>query len=78
LAAVPHVRVFAFGSLLNADTWPADVDLLVLYENAADVDLVRALLAPLSSAMPLHVLFLTSAEEAQLRFVEGEKCVPLQ
>lgn len=75
---VPGVRLFAFGSVLCSDSWPADVDMLVIYESPDDVSLLRLLLEPLSRKMPLHLLFLSRAEEAQLQFVIGERCVPLR
>ena len=74
---VPNVRMFVFGSLLRTESWPADVDVLVVYESDSDVTLVRALLEPLNGEMPLHVLFLNRSEEAQLQFVVSENCVPL-
>jgi predicted nucleotidyltransferase len=78
LRVVPHARMFVFGSLLCTESWPSDVDMLVVYENAADVARVRALLEPLHGEMPLHVLFLSKSEEAQLQFVVSENCVPLR
>jgi predicted nucleotidyltransferase len=78
VSAVPHVRMFVFGSLLRTEAWPSDVDVLVVYENPPDVVRVRALLEPLYSEMPLHVLFLSRSEEAQLQFVASENCVPLR
>lgn len=77
--AAPRARLYVFGSLLRAEeAWPADVDVLVVYELPADARRVREALAPLQGEMPLHVLFLSSSEEAQLRFVANEKCVPLE
>lgn len=75
--AVPHARLFVFGSLMREDSWPADVDALVVYESAPDARRVREVLAPLYSELPLHVIFLSTSEEAQLQFVTNEKCVPL-
>ena len=75
--AVPRARIFVFGSLLRAESWPSDVDVLVVYESVSDVILIRALIEPLYDEMPLHVLYLSRAEEGQLQFVVSQNCVPL-
>lgn len=75
--AVPRARMFAFGSILRTKPWPADVDVLVVYESAGDAQHVRTVLEPLYNELPLHVLFLTSSEESQLQFVANAKCLPL-
>ena len=59
ITVVPCVRMFVFGSLIRTESWPSDVDVLVVYENTPDVACVRAILEPLYSEMPLHVLFLS-------------------
>jgi predicted nucleotidyltransferase len=75
--ALPSIRMFAFGSVLRAESWPADVDVLIIYESDPDVALVRALLESLYDELPLHTLYLSTSEEAQLQFVVGEKCLQL-
>jgi len=75
--AVPHVRMFVFGSFVYGESWPGDVDILVIYEHSSDTKRIRELIAPLYNELPIHVLYLTNLEELQLQFIRNEKCIPL-
>jgi predicted nucleotidyltransferase len=68
---------YLFGSVLRNNTPSRDIDVLILYEDWEDVRLVRKRLDKLELDRPLHLLFMTFAEEAELNFIRSEYCVEI-
>ena len=54
-----------------------DIDLLVVCKISADDAMVRAELAPVCSRFPIHLLLMTPAEEAEVKFIQGESAVEI-
>lgn len=75
--AVPNVRLFVFGTLLHGKGWPADVDILLVYNDELEAAHARALLRTTLHDLPIHILLLSVAEEAQLGFVACERCLEI-
>jgi predicted nucleotidyltransferase len=76
-------NIFVFGSWLKSAS-PSDVDLLLVYDEArhspSDFLQVSKLIGDMLRryfARPVHLVRLTVREEAEVRFVEREGCVPL-
>lgn len=71
-AQVPTSRWFFFGSITTESRPVADIDLLVVCTTIADCMTVRTELASICARFPIHLLLMTSAEEAEVMFVRGE------
>src|SRR6187431_1662243 len=72
--SVPGSRWFLFGSALIPGVAPADIDLLIVYSEAADRTSIRSAMGPSCSDLPLHLFLLTDEEERELDFIRGNKC----
>lgn len=64
---------YLFGSFLTA-SHPADIDLLIVCGESTDTLRLRNELADLCRTLPVHLLIMTSEEEAELGFVLAENC----
>lgn len=76
LARQRPVEVWLFGSVLRSDH-PADLDVLVVYRNRADVVALRAADWWQECEPPLDIIAMTRAEEQHLAFVAGTRAVRL-
>ena len=71
------VDVFVFGSILKRKTPHSDIDILVLYHTEQDLKQVRTLFKELNLDLPLDVIFLCLEEEAELDFINSQRCVKI-
>ena len=74
---IGQIKAYAFGSAVYNAAAANDVDLLVIYENADQPDLVRAVLSPVDLKMPLHLTFMLEEEEQETAFISSQKCILL-
>jgi hypothetical protein len=74
---VPTSRWFFFGSITTTKRPVGDIDLLVVCETARDCISVRADLASICARFPIHLLLMTQSEEAEVKFIHGERAVEL-
>jgi hypothetical protein len=74
-ADVLGAQWYVFGSVTEQANLPADVDLLVVYQEDSDVQKLRKGLERYSLILPLHVLFLREDEEEELRFVSDQHAI---
>ncbi|NQU06107.1 MAG: hypothetical protein HQ568_08445 [Calditrichaeota bacterium] len=70
---VPGLKWYIFGSLLNDNKHHNDVDVLVIYRNTSDPEIIKAHLKDLSLLLPLDLVFMTAEEENELHFIETQK-----
>ena len=70
-------RWYLFGSATRSIAGAKDLDLLVVCEDGEASLVVRCELRDLCLRLPLHLLLLTRAEEAELGFVESQGCVAI-
>jgi predicted nucleotidyltransferase len=76
-ARVPTSRWFFFGSITRTTRPLGDIDLLVVCKTAAHCTTVRAELVPICARFPIHLLLMTSSEEAEVKFIQGESAVEI-
>ena len=69
------VKIFVFGSILSDKLWPSDIDVLVIYDDIGDACQIRKLLQKAGPNLPLHIICISSVEEAELQFVSGQNCI---
>jgi predicted nucleotidyltransferase len=74
-ARVPSSRWYLFGSITTAKRPVRDIDLLVVCETTADCATVRADLASIYTQFPIHLLLMTPSEEAEVKFIDGERAI---
>lgn len=77
IARLPTSRWFLFGSITSAKRPIADVDLLVVCETVTDCTTIRTELASVCARFPIHLLLMTASEEAEAKFVRGERAVEI-
>lgn len=63
-----HLEVWLFGSALRSDR-PNDIDVLVLYQDRADVRVLRQADVWDECEPPVHLIAMTAAEERHYDFV---------
>ena len=71
------VKWYMFGSFLKAPDQANDIDILVVYRSDNTADIVRRELREVATRLPIHLLFLSESEEAELQFVDSQRCVPI-
>jgi predicted nucleotidyltransferase len=69
---VPTSRWYIFGSVRATKRPISDIDLLVVCETAAACTSVRVELAPICAQYPIHLLLMTTREEAEANFIQGQ------
>lgn len=72
-----NTRWYLFGSVLLGNSASADIDLLVIYENALEISSIRKNIGNLELQRPLDLIFMKSEEERELRFIKSERCVQI-
>ena len=77
LELVPHSKWYLFGSILRDKRPVNDIDVLVVCPNDPDCEKIRFGLAAACSEFPIHLLLMTRAEEAEVKFIEGECAVQI-
>jgi len=73
----PTSRWYLFGSATTTKRPVGDIDLLVVCETTAECKTVRAGLASICAQFPIHLLLMTSSEERELEFIQGERAVEI-
>ncbi len=70
-------RWFLFGSITTTKRPVGDIDLLVVCETVADCTTVRTELSSACARFPIHLLLMTQSEEAEMKFIVGERAVEI-
>ena len=70
-------RWYLFGSVTRSFAHAKDVDLLVVCDDGKAARAVRRELREMCLQIPLHLLLLTRAEEAQVGMVESQACAAI-
>ena len=68
---------YLFGSLLREPLQAIDIDILILYRSDDTAETIRSELREVTLRFPIHLLFLSECEEAELHFIDSERCVPI-
>jgi hypothetical protein len=76
-ARVPTSRWYLFGSTTTAKRPVGDIDLLVVCGSSADCTTARAELTSICAQFPIHLLLMTSSEETEVKFIQGESAVEI-
>lgn len=74
---VQDAEWYLFGSLLQAPQQAIDIDILILYRSDDTAEMIRGELEEITRRFPIHLLFLSEHEEAELNFIDSERCVPI-
>ena len=74
-AQLPTSRWYLFGSITTTKRPVGDIDLLVVCQTSADCTIVRAELASTCAQFPIHLLLMTSSEEMEVKFIQGESAI---
>ncbi len=74
-ARVPTSRWYVFGSITTIKRPVGDIDLLVVCETTIACRLVRAELSQICARYPIHLLLMTTGEETEINFIEGEGAI---
>ena len=75
---VQDAEWYLFGSLLQAQQQAIDIDILILYRSDDTAEMIRDELREVTLRFPVHLLFLSEHEEAELDFIYSERCVPMR
>jgi predicted nucleotidyltransferase len=70
-------RWYIFGSVVRGSRAPSDFDILVIYRDSLDTVEIRTRLTDLNLIRPIHLLFMTEAEEQETGFIRAQSCVEL-
>ena len=74
---VQDAEWYLFGSLLRAPQQAIDIDILILYRSDDTAEIIRGELREVTLRFPIHLLFLSECEEAELHFIDSERCAPM-
>lgn len=66
----PGVQMWLFGSALTKHT-PADLDVLLVYLDLADIEAIRAAHAWEQESPPVNIIAMTAQEETDYAFICG-------
>lgn len=70
-------RWFMFGSAARGSRSPSDFDILVIYQVSSDITEIRKRIEDLELKRPIHLLFMTEAEEDETGFIGAQSCIEL-
>jgi predicted nucleotidyltransferase len=73
----PTVSIFIFGSILTANSYSSDIDILVVYKTVRIPIGLRDEVERLSEIHPVHLIIMSRREEEQFRFIEMQGAVAL-
>ncbi len=62
---------YIFGSALTVN-YPNDIDILVLYDNIKQLENFKEYVKTVSKIYPIHLIYLTFAEEKELNFIQEQ------
>lgn len=71
-AEISRVKLYIFGSILQPDSIVNDIDILVVYEFSSELDRIRYALDIVSHRFPMHITYMSTAEETQFDFVRQQ------
>jgi len=74
---VPNSQWFLFGSSTTTKRPIGDFDFLVVCKTTSDCMAVRAELASICARFPIHLLLMTQSEEAEVKFIKGQRAVEI-
>ena len=75
--SIPDTTWYLFGSAVASLATAGDIDLLIVCRRDGDATHVRERLQATCLRLPLHLLLMSRDEEAELRFIEGQRCVQI-
>ena len=64
-----NLDCYLFGSVLTNAKQANDIDILIIYENQEQLEIVKNDFEILSISIPLHMNYFTSLEEQELNFI---------
>lgn len=71
LKTLVNNQCYLFGSLLQENkNLKSDIDILILYRNKNEPEIIREKLDPILLSFPVHIIFLTYEEERELNFLQ--------
>jgi predicted nucleotidyltransferase len=70
-------EIYIFGSILRNSPLVSDLDLLILYRHADDLEQLKQRLHPVCAKYPVDLVCMTPAEEAQFDFIAGQQATPV-
>ncbi|MCG2669346.1 nucleotidyltransferase domain-containing protein [Bradyrhizobium sp. GCM10023182] len=74
LETAGRLDAFLFGSTLDQKATWSDVDVLLVCTSENDGPLARTALAELCEQFPIDLTIMTADEEAELDFIQSERC----
>jgi len=69
---------YIFGSILTKCNCISDVDILVVYRDLEKLALVKKAFSLIKAHFPLEIVFMTTNEEQEFRFIETQGAQPLE
>lgn len=72
------VEFYIFGSILNKNKIPSDIDLLVIYSNKNEPKKIRNELHLECTFLPIDLIFMTKFEEKELSFIKRTKAIKIE
>ena len=76
LGLTEQIRAFAFGSSVDTNKRPNDIDIVIIYVDPLVPQKVRDILEDVTY-MPIDLLFLTPEEELETDFIRKQKCISI-
>lgn len=68
---IEGIEWYLFGSFLTNHVVISDIDLLIVYSNHRDPELIRSYFRNAELKLPLHFTFLTYEEELEFDFIKS-------
>ena len=70
---ISKVDCLIFGSILKNSRNANDIDLLIIYNDETEIQIIRKEFNSLEKFFPLHLNYFTHSEEKELNFIEEQK-----
>lgn len=74
---VRNIDCYLFGSILTNKRLKNDIDILVVYQHAIDVIIVRESLREIELMYPIQLLFLNTKEEREFNFISQQNALKI-
>ena len=70
---IKNIDCLIFGSMLKNTKTANDIDLLIIYNNETEIQIIKNEFKSLGKVYPLHLNYFTHSEEKELNFIEEQQ-----
>jgi hypothetical protein len=66
------IECYVFGSILTNPKKAMDIDILIIYENQVQLEIIKQEFKLMAKKYPLHINYFTFSEEREFNFIEQQ------